>query len=165
VDLALIFMVLMACRCSPTLVLDGTTRRGHAHAAANAAEQSVMVSSIGPSGTRTRPGSSWAWDPPDAFPAAHGVVLGALYLPWWRCSWGSCSAAWRSNCRMKALGWHRELWNWLLLGRSFLGLVLAGFMLGRYITGFERVRVSFSRDAVGAGVCGGYVLLGARGWC
>jgi len=63
--------------------------------------------------------------------------------------------------RMKALGWHRELWNWLFWAGSFLASFSQGFMLGRYITGFEP-GAGFLLFAmiVGASVCGGYVLLG-----
>jgi cytochrome d ubiquinol oxidase subunit II len=64
--------------------------------------------------------------------------------------------------RMKALGWHRELWNWLFWAGSFIASVFQGVMLGRYITGFEP---GFFYGAfallVGASLCGGYVLLGA----
>jgi cytochrome bd-type quinol oxidase subunit 2 len=38
---------------------------------------------------------------------------------------------------MKALGWHRELWNWLFWAGSFVASFFQGVMLGRYITGFE----------------------------
>ena len=64
--------------------------------------------------------------------------------------------------RMKAQGWHRELWNWLFWFGSFLASFCAGLMLGRYITGFEPgFGYLLFAFVVGAALCGGYVLLGA----
>ena len=64
--------------------------------------------------------------------------------------------------RMKAEGWHAELWNWLFWFGSFLASLAQGFMLGRYITGFESgFGYWLFALLVGASVCGGYVLLGA----
>jgi len=64
--------------------------------------------------------------------------------------------------RVKAVGWHRELWNWLFWLGSFLASFAQGFMLGRYITGFETgFGFLLFAAVVGAGLCGGYVLLGA----
>jgi cytochrome d ubiquinol oxidase subunit II len=64
--------------------------------------------------------------------------------------------------RMKALGWLRELWNWLFWLGSFLASFAQGFMLGRYITGFESgFGFLLFATVVGGGLCGGYVLLGA----
>src|SRR6185503_2318151 len=64
--------------------------------------------------------------------------------------------------RVKAEGWHRELWNWLFWAGSFLASFAQGFMLGRYITGFAAgFGYWLFAAVVGAAVCGGYVLLGA----
>src|SRR5256886_14812186 len=38
--------------------------------------------------------------------------------------------------RVKAEGWHRELWNWLFWAGSTLAAFAQGLMLGRYVTGF-----------------------------
>jgi cytochrome d ubiquinol oxidase subunit II len=63
---------------------------------------------------------------------------------------------------MKALGWHRELWNWLFWAGSFGASFCQGFMLGRYITGFEEGFFFWLFSVlVGASLCGGYVLLGS----
>ena len=163
-DLALIFMVLMGVSVLAYVVLDGYDLGvGMLMPAASAAEQSVMVSSIGP-----------FWDANEtwlvlgvgillvAFPRAHGVVLGALYLPVVAMLVGLMFRGVAFEFRMKALGWHRELWNWLFWAGSFLASFSQGFMLGRYITGFEP-GAGFLLFAmiVGAAVCGGYVLLGA----
>jgi len=163
-DLALIFMGLMGASVLAYVVLDGFDLGvGMLMPAAGAHEQSVMVSSIGP-----------FWDANEtwlvlgvgillvAFPRAHGVVLGALYLPVVAMLVGLMFRGVAFELRMKALGWHRELWNWLFWAGSFLASFSQGFMLGRYITGFERgFGYLLFAAIVGASVCGGYVLLGA----
>jgi cytochrome d ubiquinol oxidase subunit II len=64
--------------------------------------------------------------------------------------------------RVKAEGWHRELWNWLFWAGSFLASFAQGLMLGRYITGFASgFGYWLFAIVVGGAVCGGYVLLGA----
>jgi cytochrome bd ubiquinol oxidase subunit II len=64
--------------------------------------------------------------------------------------------------RVKAQGWHRELWNWLFWFGSFLASFSQGLMLGRYITGFHPGAGFYMFAALtGASLCGGYVLLGA----
>ena len=97
-----------------------------------------------------------------AFPVAHGVVLGALYLPVVAMLVGLMLRGVAFELRVKAQGWHRELWNWLFWAGSFIASFFQGVMLGRYITGFEP---GFGYWAfaivVGASLCGGYVLLGA----
>lgn len=163
-DLPLIFMVLMGVSVLAYVVLDGYDLGvGMLMPAASAPEQSVMVSSIGP-----------FWDANEtwlvlgvgillvAFPLAHGVVLGALYLPVVAMLVGLMFRGVAFELRMKAQGWHRELWNWLFWAGSFLASFSQGFMLGRYITGFEPGFGYLAFAAVvGASLCGGYVLLGA----
>jgi len=163
-DLALIFMGLMGASVLAYVILDGYDLGvGMLMPAASAQEQSVMVSSIGP-----------FWDANEtwlvlgvgillvAFPRAHGVVLGALYLPVVAMLVGLMFRGVAFELRMKALGWHRELWNWLFWAGSFLASFSQGFMLGRYITGFEQgFGYLLFATIVGASVCGGYVLLGA----
>lgn len=163
-DLALIFMVLMGVAVLAYVVLDGFDLGvGMLMPAASAQEQSVMVSSIGP-----------FWDANEtwlvlgvgillvAFPRAHGVVLGALYLPVVAMLVGLMFRGVAFEFRIKALGWHRELWNWLFWAGSFLASFSQGLMLGRYITGFEPgFGYLLFAMIVGASLCGGYVLLGA----
>src|SRR5436189_3952045 len=64
--------------------------------------------------------------------------------------------------RIKAEGWPRGLWNWLFWAGSTLASFAQGLMVGRSITGsapgFGYWRLAV---AVGASLCGGYVLLGA----
>jgi cytochrome d ubiquinol oxidase subunit II len=131
--------------------------------AATGDEQDVMVASIGP-----------FWDANEtwlvlgvgilliAFPAAHGFILGALYLPVAAMLIGLMLRGVAFELRVKAVGWHAELWNWLFWAGSFLASFAQGFMLGRYLTGFESGWGYFLFALmVGAALCGGYVLLGA----
>ena len=97
-----------------------------------------------------------------AFPAAHGVILQALYLPVAAMLVGLMLRGVAFEFRLKAEGWHRELWNWLFWFGSFVASFGQGVMLGRYITGFESGLLFYLFAAlVGAALCGGYVLLGA----
>src|SRR5213596_1634416 len=138
-DLPLIFMVLMGASVLAYVVLDGYDLGvGMLMPAASDEEQSVMVSSIGP-----------FWDANEtwlvlgigillaAFPRAHGVVLTALYLPVVAMLVGLMLRGVAFELRMKAEGWHRELWNWLFWAGSFIASFAQGFMLGRYVTGFD----------------------------
>jgi cytochrome d ubiquinol oxidase subunit II len=163
-DLPLIFMVLMGVAVLAYVVLDGYDLGvGMLMPAATGEEQSFMVSSIGP-----------FWDANEtwlvlgigillaAFPLAHGVVLQALYLPVVAMLVGLMFRGVAFELRVKAHGWHRELWNWLFWAGSFLASFAQGYMLGRYITGFERgFGYWVFALMVGASLCGGYVLLGA----
>jgi cytochrome d ubiquinol oxidase subunit II len=131
--------------------------------AASYDEQSVMVSSIGP-----------FWDANEtwlvlgvglllaAFPAANGIVLTALYLPVVAMLVGLMLRGVAFELRIKAHGWHRELWNWLFWFGSFAASFFQGVMLGRYVTGFEQgPGYWLFAVLVGASLCGGYVLMGA----
>src|SRR3970040_141305 len=91
-----------------------------------------------------------------------GWILGALSLPVAGMLIGLMLRGVAFEFRVKAEGWHRELWNWLFWLGSFLASFLPGLMLGRYITGFESgFGYLLFALVVGAGLCGGYVLLGA----
>jgi cytochrome bd ubiquinol oxidase subunit II len=163
-DLALVFLILMGASVLAYVVLDGYDLGvGMLMPGASADEQSVMVASIGP-----------FWDANEtwlvlgigillaAFPAAHGVVLGALYLPVVAMLVGLMIRGVAFELRMKALGWHRDLWNWLFWAGSFAASFFQGVMLGRYLTGFAPgFGYWLFALLVGASLCGGYVLLGA----
>ena len=163
-DLPLVFAALMGLAILLYVVLDGYDLGvGMLMPAADASEQELMVASIGP-----------FWDANEtwlvlgvglllvAFPAAHGIVLGALYLPVAAMLIGLMLRGVGFEFRVKAEGWQRELWNWLFWFGSFLASFAQGLMLGRYITGFHSGfgYIVFAM-LVGASLCGGYVLLGA----
>jgi len=163
-DLPVVFAALMGAAMLAYVVLDGYDLGvGMLMPAATRAEQDVMVASIGP-----------FWDANEtwlvlgvglllvAFPRAHGVVLGALYLPVAAMLIGLMLRGVAFELRLKAQGWHAELWNWLFWAGSFLASAAQGYMLGRYITGFAPgVGYALFALLVAGGVCGGYVLLGA----
>ena len=163
-DLPLVFAALMGVAVLAYVVLDGYDLGvGMLMPAADAREQELMVASIGP-----------FWDANEtwlvlgvgillvAFPVAHGVVLGALYLPVAAMLIGLMLRGVAFELRVKAEGWFRELWNWLFWLGSFIASFAQGLMLGRYITGFDSgFGYLLFAVVVGAGLCGGYVLLGA----
>ena len=163
-DLPLIFAVLMGASILAYVVLDGYDLGvGMLMPAATDEEQDVMVASIGP-----------FWDANEtwlvlgvgilliAFPAAHGYILGALYLPVAAMLTGLMLRGVSFELRLKATGWHAELWNWLFWFGSFLASFAQGYMLGRYLTAFQPGwGYLFFSLLVGAALCGGYVLLGA----
>ena len=162
--LPLVFAILMGAAILAYVVLDGYDLGvGMLMPAASDEEQDVMVASIGP-----------FWDANEtwlvlgvgilliAFPAAHGYILGELYLPVAAMLIGLMLRGVAFELRVKAVGWHAELWNWLFWAGSFLASFAQGFMLGRYLTAFLPGWATFLFSLlVGAALCGGYVLLGA----
>jgi cytochrome d ubiquinol oxidase subunit II len=162
--LPLVFTVLMGFAILMYVVLDGYDLGvGMLMPAGTQEEQGLMVASIGP-----------YWDANEtwlvlgiglllaAFPVAHGVVLGALYLPVAAMLVGLMLRGVAIEFRVKAEGWHGQLWNWLFWFGSFLASFAQGFMLGRYVTGFAPGFGYWVFAALtGASLCGGYVLLGA----
>jgi len=163
-DLPLVFAVLMGASILAYVVLDGYDLGvGMLLPAADRDEQDRMVASIGPfwdaNGTWLVLGVGLLLV---AFPGAHGEVLGALYLPVAAMLVGLMLRGAAFELRIKAEGWHRELWNWLFWAGSFLAAFAQGLMLGRYITGFQPGAGYWLFALVtGAALCGGYVLLGA----
>jgi len=163
-DLPLVFAVLMGASILAYVVLDGYDLGvGMLLPAAERDEQDRMVASIGPfwdaNGTWLVLGVGLLLV---AFPGAHGEVLGALYLPVAAMLVGLMLRGAAFELRIKAEGWHRELWNWLFWAGSFLAAFAQGLMLGRYITGFDSGAGYWLFALVtGAALCGGYVLLGA----
>ena len=163
-DLPLVFTALMGAAILAYVVLDGYDLGvGMLLPAGDGEEQGLMVASIGP-----------FWDANEtwlvlgiglllvAFPLAHGVILGALYLPVAAMLVGLMLRGAAFEFRVKALGWHRELWNWLFWFGSFLASLAQGFMLGRTITGYESgFGYWLFSLVVAGGLCGGYMLLGA----
>ena len=132
-------------------------------AAERARSRTAWSRRSGRSGTRTRPGwcsaSACCWSRSrsrTAWCSARSTCRSR------RCWSGLMLRGVAFELRIKAEGWHRELWNWLFWAGSTLAAFAQGLMLGRYITGFEPgVGYWLFALLVGASLCGGYVLLGA----
>jgi cytochrome bd ubiquinol oxidase subunit II len=162
--LPVIFMAVMGLAMLAYVVLDGydlgvgiLLRRASTH------DKDVMISSIGP-----------FWDANETwlvlgvgilltcFPAAHGVILGALYLPVALMLLGLILRGVAFDFRAKAAAPAKPLWNAAFYTGSLLAALSQGWMLGSYILGFEN---SWSAHAFSAliAIClvAGYTLLGA----
>jgi cytochrome d ubiquinol oxidase subunit II len=163
-DLPLVFMVLMGLAILAYVILDGFDLGvGILLPLATREDQNIMVSSIGP-----------FWDANEtwlvlgvgillvAFPKAHGIILTSLYLPVAAMLIFLILRGVSFEFRMKATGWHRELWNRLFFVGSLGAAIAQGYMLGGVVTGFESGPAYVLFDLlVGAGLAGGYALLGA----
>ncbi|HZP88264.1 MAG TPA: cytochrome d ubiquinol oxidase subunit II [Burkholderiales bacterium] len=164
--LPLVFMGLMGLSMLIYVVLDGYDLGvGILLRTATDEQKDVMVASIGP-----------FWDANEtwlvlgigilltAFPVAHGVILGALYLPVALMLGGLILRGVAFDFRVKAHAAHKAGWNFAFFAGSLLAAVAQGVMLGRYITGFAPgVLPWLFALFVGASLAAGYVLLGA-GW-
>lgn len=129
------------------------------------AEQDRMIDSIGP-----------FWDANEtwlvlgiglllvAFPVAHGVILGALYLPVAFMLVGLTLRGVAFDFRVKADALHKPLWNRAFSAGSWLAALSQGVMLGQLVTGFSGTAWGWVYSfAIGFGLAAGYALLGA-GW-
>ncbi|MDQ0570530.1 cytochrome d ubiquinol oxidase subunit II [Variovorax paradoxus] len=136
--LPVIFMVLMGVSMLIYVVSDGYDLGvGMLMHRATDAEKDVMVASIGP-----------FWDANEtwlvlgvgvlliAFPKAHGLVLGELYLPVALMLVGLTLRGVAFDFRVKARDSHKRTWDRLFFAGSTLASVAQGWMLGRYISGF-----------------------------
>ncbi len=164
--LPVVFMGLMGVALLLYVVLDGYDLGvGILLKAAADDEKDLMVASIGP-----------FWDANEtwlvlgigillvAFPRAHGVILSALYLPVVLMLIGLMLRGVAFDFRVKAHAAHKPLWNNIFWSGSLLTAVSQGYMLGRYITGFQQ-SLAAQAFAVLIAIClpAGYALLGA-GW-
>jgi cytochrome d ubiquinol oxidase subunit II len=162
--LPVIFAVLMGIAVLAYVVLDGYDLGvGMLLPFASAEEQDRMVASIGP-----------FWDANEtwlvlgiglllvAFPAAHGIILGALYLPVVTMLIGLMLRGVAFEFRIKAQGWHRALWNRLFSFGSLVTALAQGTMLAEYVSGFRaEPRFWLFSAVVAVGLAAGYMLLGA----
>lgn len=128
-------------------------------------QKDMMVASIGP-----------FWDANEtwlvlgvgillvAFPAAHGVILGALYLPVALMLVALTLRGVAFDFRVKAKVHHRPLWDRAFYLGSLFASWSQGFMLGQLITGFKDDTLSYVFSAlIGFCLIAAYRLLGA-GW-
>ena len=164
-DLPLIFAVLMGVAVLAYVVLDGYDLGvGMLMPAADAREQDVMVASIGP-----------FWDANEtwlvlgvgillvAFPVAHGVVLGALYLPVAAMLIGLMLRGVAFEFRVKAAGLAPRAVELAVLARLVPRLVRAGAACSGATSpaSSPASATCCSRWWWARALCGGYVLLGA----
>lgn len=164
--LPVIFMALMGVAMLTYVALDGYDLGvGMLLPRATDAQKDRMVASIGP-----------FWDANEtwlvlgagilliAFPKAHGVVLGALYLPVALMLIGLTLRGVAFDFRVKARDHHKPLWNRTFFAGSLLASMSQGWMLGHYITGLH---TGWQYQAFAATIAlalpAAYVLLGA-GW-
>jgi cytochrome d ubiquinol oxidase subunit II len=162
--LPLFFLGVMALAMLLYVVLDGYDLGvGILLRHADAAEKDRMIASIGP-----------FWDANEtwlvlgvgvlliAFPAAHGVILGALYLPVAAMLTGLILRGVAFDFRVKARAEHKSYWDRAFCAGSLLASLAQGFMLGHYITGFRSDVFGYGFAALIALCLGaGYALLGA----
>jgi cytochrome d ubiquinol oxidase subunit II len=136
--LPIVFMAVMGLAMLVYVVSDGYDLGvGMLMHRANDTERDMMVASIGP-----------FWDANEtwlvlgvgvlliAFPRAHGIVLGALYLPVALMLVGLTLRGVAFDFRVKARDAHKRTWDHLFIGGSGLAAVSQGWMLGRYVSGF-----------------------------
>ncbi len=98
------------------------------------------------------------------FPMAHGVILGALYLPVALMLVALSLRGVAFDFRVKAKAQHRPLWDKTFYIGSVLASWAQGFMLGQLILGFKQDTASYVFSAlIGFCLVFAYRLLGA-GW-
>ncbi len=165
--LPLAFAMVMALAMLAYVILDGydldvgvLLRR-----ADDVAQKDTMIASIGP-----------FWDANEtwlvlgvgvllvAFPMAHGVILGALYLPVALMLVALTLRGVAFDFRVKARDKHKPLWDRAFHTGSLLAGWSQGFMLGALVTGFATDWGSQLFNAlIGLCLVAAYCLLGA-GW-
>ncbi|MEQ1805619.1 MAG: cytochrome d ubiquinol oxidase subunit II [Burkholderiaceae bacterium] len=162
--LPVIFMALMGLAMLIYVVSDGYDLGvGMLLPRASAQEKDVLIASIGP-----------FWDANEtwlvlgigillvAFPKAHGIVLGALYLPVALMLIGLTLRGVAFDFRVKAHAQRKAMWDRLFFAGSSLAATSQGWMLGRYVSGFgEGWNYPLFAAAIAAALPMAYVLLGA----
>ena len=99
-----------------------------------------------------------------AFPVAHGIILGALYIPVAVLLGGLILRGVAFDFRVKVHADHKPLWNRAFYLGSLLASLAQGYMLGHYLTRFAPTPTAHLFSAfIGLCFVAGYALLGA-GW-
>ena len=165
--LPLVFAVVMALSMLAYVVLDGYDLGVGIllEQADDVSQRDTMIASIGP-----------FWDANEtwlvlgvgillvAFPAAHGVILGHLYLPVALMLLSLSLRGVAFDFRAKAQSAYRPLWNRVFAVGSVLASWAQGYMLGQLITGFSNeIEANFFSALIGLCLIAAYRLLGA-GW-
>ena len=162
--LPVIFMALMGVSMLIYVVSDGYDLGvGMLMHRATDAEKDIMVASIGP-----------FWDANEtwlvlgvgillvAFPKAHGLVLGELYLPVTLMLVGLTLRGVAFDFCVKAKDTHKKTWDRLFLAGSTLAAVSQGWMLGRYVSGFgSGWNYPLFAGAIAVALPMAYVMMGA----
>jgi len=162
--LPVIFMALMGLAMLIYVISDGYDLGvGMLLPRASEAEKDVLIASIGP-----------FWDANEtwlvlgigillvAFPKAHGLVLGELYLPVALMLVGLTLRGVAFDFRVKAKADHKPMWDRMFFAGSTLAAVAQGWMLGRYVSGFgEGWNYPLFAAAIAVALPMAYVLLGA----
>jgi cytochrome d ubiquinol oxidase subunit II len=162
--LPVIFMALMGVSMLIYVISDGYDLGvGMLMHRATAEEKDVLIASIGP-----------FWDANEtwlvlgvgillvAFPKAHGLVLGELYLPVALMLIGLILRGVAFDFRVKAQSAHKPMWDRLFFAGSTLASMAQGWMLGRYVSGFgSGWNYPVFAGAIALALPMAYVLLGA----
>src|SRR5215210_8339686 len=162
--LPLVFLAIMGLSLVLYVILDGYDLGvGLLLPFASETEKDTMVASIGP-----------FWDANEtwlvlgvgvlliAFPKAHGVVLGELYLPVAFMLIGLILRGVAFDFRVKAREGHKATWDRLFFAGSTIASVAQGWMLGRYVSGFgSGWNYPLFAGAIAVALPMAYVLMGA----
>ncbi len=162
----IVFLVVMGLAMLAYVILDGYDLGvGVLMHRASEGDKDTMIASIGP-----------FWDANETwlvlgvgilltvFPLAHGVILGALYLPVALMLIGLMLRGVAFDFRVKAHAARKPLWNRLFYAGSLLAGWSQGYMLGSLITGFASTGWILVFNAViGLALVAAYSLIGA-GW-
>jgi cytochrome bd ubiquinol oxidase subunit II len=162
--LPLIFAALMGVSVLAYVILDGYDLGvGMLMAHADRPERDRMIATIGP-----------FWDANEtwlvlgiglllvAFPAAHGMVLTALYMPVALMLLGLTLRGVAFEFRVKAREHHRNWWDFAFIAGSALASLMQGYMLGLYIMGFQGGWATQAFALLAAlGLAAAYVFVGA----
>lgn len=162
--LPLVFLALMGFAMMAYVILDGFDLGvGILLRRASDDDKDTMIASIGP-----------FWDANEtwlvlgvglllvAFPMAHGVILGELYLPVALMLVGLILRGVAFDFRVKARDDHKHAWNMAFYGGSVLATAAQGLMIGLYIVGFDygAPQMAFA-IFTGLALLAAYALLGA----
>jgi cytochrome d ubiquinol oxidase subunit II len=162
--LPLAFMVVMGLSILAYVILDGYDLGvGILMQWAGDEQKDQMLASIGP-----------FWDANEtwlvlgvgillvAFPAAHGLVLGELYLPATFMLVGLTLRGVSFEFRAKAAAQFKASWDGAFFTGSLLAALAQGYMLGRLVLGFAPDLASHVFAAfIGLSLASGYAVLGA----
>jgi cytochrome d ubiquinol oxidase subunit II len=163
--LPIVFALVMALSMLAYVILDGYDLGVGAllDSADTVQQKDTMIASIGP-----------FWDANETwlvlgvgvllvgFPMAHGVILGALYLPVALMLVALSLRGVAFDFRVKAKDHHRPLWDKAFYIGSILASWSQGFMLGQLITGFKQDLPGYLFSAlIGFCLVFAYRLLGA----